>query len=280
MRPIVSARDTIFSGLTKEMGRILSPLVGHTQHHLRDSTDLKSKLEQVVIPSTHCLISFDLTNMYTNIPSSEAIALAGDRLHADPKLKERTPIRPDDIIRLLKLDIELAYFRYDGEFYSQPRGLGMGKSTSSPLSDIFMEDFEQKALASFPHQDAIIFWLRKADDTLVAVHKDHAEGLFTHINGIHPDIKWTKEEEVDGSIHMLDVNIKRNMNGTLAFDVFRKPTHTNQYIHFNSHAPLQHKLATVRSLTRRTQIIPSTESAKKEEEKRVHDALALNGYPP
>ena len=79
---------------------------------------------------------------------------------------------------------------------------------------------------------------------------------------------------------MLDVDIKRNVDGTLAFDVFRKPTHTNQYIHFDSHAPLQHKLATVRSLTRRAQIIPSTESAKREEEKRVHDALALNGYPP
>ena len=158
--------------------------------------------------------------MFTNIPSSEAIALAGERLHADPKLKERTPIKPDDVIKLLKLDIELAY--------SQPRGLGMGKSTSSPLSDVFMEDFEQKALATFPHNDAILFWLRKADDTLVAVHKDHAEGLFTHINSIHPDIKWTKEEEEEGTIHMLDVSIKRNADGSLAFDVVRKPTHTNQ----------------------------------------------------
>ena len=55
--------------------------------------------------------------------------------------------------------------------------------------------------------------------------------------------------------------------------------HTNQYIHFASHAPLQHKLATVRSLTRRAMIIPSTPEAKREEDKRIKDALALNGYP-
>ena len=96
---------------------------------------------------------------------------------------------------------------------------------------------------------------------------------------IHPDVKWTKEEEVDGLIHMLDVDIQRHPDGHLSFDVIRKPTHTNQYIHFQSHAPLQHKLATVRSLTRRAQIIPSTAKNKKAEEKRIHDALSLNGYP-
>ena len=159
MRPIVSARDTIFSGLTRDLGRILVPLVGHTQHHLRYSADLVDKLRDVVIPSTHRLYSFDLTNMYTNIPTSEAIILAGERLNADTKLKERTPIKPEDVIRLLKLDIELAYFRYGGEFYAQPRGLGMGKSTSSPLSDIFMESLEQNALAPFTHRESVLFWL-------------------------------------------------------------------------------------------------------------------------
>ena len=271
MRPIVSARNTIFSGLTKEMGRILSPMVGNTQHHLRDSNDLKDKLKDVNIPPTHRLYSFDLVYMFTNIPSREAIDLAGERLHADTKLKDRTPIKPDDVIALLKLDIELAYFRYGGEFYSQPRGLGMGKSTSSPLSDIFMEDFEQKALASFPHRDSILFWLRKADDPMVAIHQDHADALFNHINSIHPDINWTKEEEENGLIHMLDVNIQRNPDGSLSTDVYRKPTHTNQYIHFHSHAPLQHKLATVRSLTRRAQLIPSTPATNIEEERRAHD---------
>lgn len=91
MRPIVSARDTIFSGLTKEMGRILSPMVGHTKHHLKDSSDLVERLKHYEIPSTHRLYSYNLTNMYTNIPMSGAIQLKGERLNADNKLKERTP---------------------------------------------------------------------------------------------------------------------------------------------------------------------------------------------
>ena len=78
---------------------------------------------------------------------------------------------------------------------------------------------------------------------------------------------------------MLDVSIQRNPDGRLSFDVYRKPTHTNQYIHFASHAPLEHKMSTIHSLTRRAAIIPSTQEAKKNEEKRIRDALALNGYP-
>ena len=113
----------------------------------------------------------------------------------------------------------------------------MGKSTSSPLSDLYMENFEQKALSTYntgneevQPADVILFWLRKADDTLTAIHKDHIAPFFAFINSIHPDIKWTKEEEKDGNIAMLDVSINRGADGSLTCDVYRKPTHTNQYI--------------------------------------------------
>merc|ERR1711888_478036 len=78
---------------------------------------------------------------------------------------------------------------------------------------------------------------------------------------------------------MLDVDIIRNGNGSLDFDVYRKPTHTNQYIPFDSHQPLAHKLSTIHALTRRAALIPSTDELKKAEMDRVKEALALNGYP-
>ena len=148
----------------------------------------------------------------------------------------------------------------------------MGKSTSSPLSDIYMEDFEAAALANYPTGDnsispseVILFWVRKADDTLTAIHNDHIQPLHDYLNSIHPDIRWTKEVEQDGRIAMLDVQIIRNPDGKLNFDVYRKPTHTNQYIPFDSHQPLSHKLSTIHALTRRAALIPSTDELKKAE---------------
>ena len=156
---------------------------------------------------------------------------------------------------MLTCDLNLAYFRWDGEFYAQRRGLGMGKSTSSPLSDIFMEDFEGNALTQYqtgdpsitPH-DVILFWFRKADDTVTAIRNDHIDPFFTFLNSLHPSIQWTMEREKDGRLPMLDVLIEKKEDGSLEFDVYRKPTHTNQYIDFASHQPLSHKLSTIHSL--------------------------------
>ena len=212
--------------------------------------------------------------------------LVREKLESDCDLHKRTPIRIDDILALTKLDLGLAHFRWRGNYYRQLKGFGMGKSTSSPLADIYMEDFEAKALSNYSTGDSntnptdvILFWFRKADDTLVAAHNDHIQPLHNFLNSIHPDIKWTQEVEKEGRIAMLDVTIIRNADGTLDFDVYRKPTHTNQYISFDSHQPLSHKLSTIHALTRRAALIPSTDHLKDAEMKRVKKALALNGYP-
>ena len=147
-------------------------------------------------------------------------------------------MRINDIMALVKLDLDLAYFQWRGLFYKQLKGFGMGKSTSSRLSDIFMEDFAASALANYPTgysnispSEVILFWFRKADDTIVAIHKDHIQSLHNYLNSIHPDIKWTKEVEQNGQIAMLDVNIIHNPDGTLHFDVCR----TLQQIHSIQH---------------------------------------------
>ena len=258
LRPIVSCRNTIFAELTKECGRILGPLVGKTPHHIRDSVNLVEKLKDKVIPPNFSLCSFDLKDMYTNILQEPTLKILEDRLKNDADLNKRTPMNVNNILALVKLDLDLAYFRWRGEYFQQLKGFGMGKSTSSPLSDVFMEDFEEAALANYPTgddnihpTDLILFWFRKADDTIIAIHNDHIQPLNTYLDSIHPDIKWTKEVEQNGRIAMLDVTIIHNTDGTLDFDVYRKPTHTNQYIPFDSHHPLSHKYSTIHSLTRR-----------------------------
>lgn len=93
------------------------------------------------------------------------------------------------IMALVKLDLVLAYFQWRGLFYKQLKGFGMGKSTSSPLSDIFMEDFEASALANYPTGDSnispseiILFWFRKADDTIIVIHKDHIQSQLPQLH--------------------------------------------------------------------------------------------------
>ena len=57
------------------------------------------------------------------------------------------------------------------------------------------------------------------------------------------------------------------------------PTHTDQYLNYNSHHPLHQKLGVIRTLYDRKDRVITEEEDKKEEEKKVQDALQLCGYP-
>ena len=61
------------------------------------------------------------------------------------------------------------------------------------------------------------------------------------------------------------VKIKEDIN--LNIEVYRKPTHTNQFLHFVSHHPLGHKLGVIKTLQHRAkEISTQTPGIKKEQE--------------
>ncbi|XP_076458496.1 uncharacterized protein LOC143292198 [Babylonia areolata] len=81
----------------------------------------------------------------------------------------------------------------------------------------------------------------------------------------------------NGRIVMLDTRITRTETG-LAFSVYRKPTHTDQYLQFNSHQPLELKLGVIRTLTHRAKTICSTDTTREEELQHVKKVLSVAGY--
>ena len=85
--------------------------------------------------------------------------------------------------------------------------------------------------------------------------------------------------EVNGSIPLLDALIQRKEDGSLKVLVYHKKTHTDQYLDFTSHHPLQHKLGVICNLyDRRENIVTETEDAAKEIE-HIDQALGRSGYP-
>jgi len=77
----------------------------------------------------------------------------------------------------------------------------------------------------------------------------------------------------------LDLLIIRKDTGAVNVQIYRKPTHTDQYLTFNSHHPIEHKLSVVRTLCDRSQSLISDSTDKRVEDLYIENALRDCGYP-
>ena len=67
-------------------------------------------------------------------------------------------------------------------------------------------------------------------------------------------------------------------NGSLSTTVYRKKTHTDQYLSFHSHHPISHKIAVVNTLNS-AESICSMEQELEKVRNHIKKVLRNNGYP-
>ncbi len=152
----------------------------------------------------------------------------------------------------------------------------MGSPVSPIVANMFMEWFEEHAIETFTYE--LKLWRRYVDDTMVILTDVLLEDFTQHINSVHPAIAFTREEEEGGTIAMLDAKIRKHTEGNLTFTVYRKGTHTDQYLQFQSNQPLQHKLGVIRTLHHRCQTICSDQTSKDQEVEHLKKVLSVSGY--
>ena len=88
---------------------------------------------------------------------------------------------------------------------------------------------------------------RYVDDSFCVIKKDEIPTFHNTLNSMDPHISFTIEQENNGQIPFLDTLISRK-NGTISINIYRKPTHTERYLDFNSHHDKKHKVSTAATL--------------------------------
>lgn len=100
-------------------------------------------------------------------------------------------ILTQELMKLAELCLRTTYFLFSGKLYKQIEGTAMGSPLSPLAAEIFMEDFEKRALSSADLKPR--YWFRYVDDTFVVRphRRENQLIFFQHLNKIHENIKFT-----------------------------------------------------------------------------------------
>ena len=183
-----------------------------------------------------------------------------------------------NILELLEFCLCNTYFLFQGQFYEQTRVAAMGSPVSPVVANLYMEVFEDRALTSAVNPPR--WWKGYVDDTFVILKQSHKEEFLQHINSVVPSIQFTTEEyKQDGSMPFLDTLVTPQEDRTLSTRVYRKPTHTDLYLQWDSHHNLACKYSVINTLTHRAKAVCSSSKLLEEELKHLNEVLQQCKYP-
>ena len=255
LRPIVSSIGAVTYSAAKVLSRILMPLVGKSPHNIHNNQDFMEHLMGIQLGPGEVMVSYDVRALFTSVPIQPALKIIEKLLKEDTGLQNRTTISTKHIMDLLEFCLRSAYFTYRGKYYEQVEGAALGSPISPIVANFYMENFELRALNTSPNPS--LMSKRFVDDTFVIMKKAHKEFL-THLNSVDNNIQFTTgEPRPDGSLPFLDILITPHKDGRLDTTVYRKPTHTNQYLHWDSHHTISSKYSVVGTLHHRAKTICS-----------------------
>ena len=206
MRPIVSSIGTVTYQTSKELARILKPLVGKSPHHVKNTQDFIDKIKGIHLNQDQCMMTYDVKALFTSVPTTQATNIIKKLMEQDQELQQRTSLSIENIISLLEFCLNSTYFSFQGKYFEQLEGAAMGSPISPIVANLYMESFEVETIRSAPHPPYL--WKRFVDDTFTIIESSQKNKFLEHINSIDKYIQFTVEyQRSDGIIPFLDILI-------------------------------------------------------------------------
>ena len=98
--------------MAKVIAKVLKPLVGKLPHHIQSTRDFVSKGREVTLLLGECLSSYNVTTLFTSVPTDPTLNIIKDLLEQDDTLSNRTVSSVQNIIELLGFCLHNIYFSF------------------------------------------------------------------------------------------------------------------------------------------------------------------------
>lgn len=125
----------ISTPISKKLDTIIrKETVLENSHSIKNTIDLVEKIGHIKTTPRHILASFDIVNLFTNVPINETLDILRDNLSKNPSLPKESQ---KELLKLTETTLKQNYFVFNNTFYMQNEGMAMGSPLSSVLSELF-----------------------------------------------------------------------------------------------------------------------------------------------
>ena len=275
MRPILSAVGTFNYELAKHLVPILTPLT-FNEYTVSDSFSFAKEIVNMHFPGAY-ISSFDAVSLYTNIPLDEGIDIC-TRDTLGVKFKGLY-YDQSSLKSMLNMATKENVFLFNKNLYKQKDGVAMGSPLGPVIANSFLSFHEREWLENCPLEFRPVYYRRYIDDTFIIFkERAHSDRFLEYLNKQHESIKFTKEDEKDNKLSFLDVEVKKNDDGTFDTSIYRKPTNTRLICQYTSYIPSIYKDSVISTLVDRAWKICSTYKAFDHEVQYLCKLFFDNGY--
>jgi len=157
------------------------------------------------------MITFDIKDLYVNIPIDETLKIIKTKLQQNNETQTTHQIIP-----LLRTILSQIYFTFQQKIYQPEQCISMGSPISSLIAEIFLQNYEDKNIKQFSEAKSTIFYVRYVGDILIIFDKTKIspQNINTHINKAHINIQLNPTYEEHSSINFFDLIIRRQYKKT------------------------------------------------------------------
>jgi hypothetical protein len=143
IRPVINWKNASAYELAKLLQNHLQ--LPYT-YNIQDSKTLMTELETIEMDKNSRICSFDIKNMYTNIPRTETANLIYNILKTNQNINDSNQ---KEILHTLDTIMEQSYFQFQQKCFKQTEGLAMGAPTSAILAETYIQNMEQNKFTQY-----------------------------------------------------------------------------------------------------------------------------------
>ena len=219
--PIVSHRGPPLHSLNKYIVNFLKAYAKDEIKNSKNSNTFSNYIRNAPINNDEIRVSFDVSSLYTTIHMINTLNTIKDYAYNDVQFTRKMAILQDKFLDLVKVVLRTNWYALNPHFNQKTDGVAIRGPASSTTAKTYMQAHGQTALSRALHPPKL--WGGFVYVVYSILKRTLLKNFFHRINNLLQNIKFTMDEGSNGELTFLDTLL-----------VYRKPTHTDQYLHYIS----------------------------------------------